>query len=87
MIVTVNLDAPIPMSVQEVAAPCVIIGETKEGRRLVFSPQGSFPDSIGALIQTDKGVRKLLSIELAKANLEDNFLAGAQKDGGTMTGN
>ena len=45
-----------PDWVTEAAAPCVIVGETSQRKSPVFSPDGSFPDSVGALILTDRGI-------------------------------
>jgi hypothetical protein len=56
-----------PEWVTEAAAPCVILGETAKRQSPVFSPDGSLPDSVGALILTDGGVRRLLPEELTKA--------------------
>ena len=56
-----------PEWVTAAAAPCIIVGETRQRSTPVFSADGSLPDSVGALIATDKGVRRLLPEELAKA--------------------
>ena len=56
-----------PEWVTEAAAPCVIVGETSHRKYPIFSPDGSLPDSVGALILTDRGIRRLLPEELAKA--------------------
>jgi hypothetical protein len=49
------------------AAPCLIRGETKRGRVPIFSPDGCLPDKVGALIETERGVRRVQGDELAKA--------------------
>jgi hypothetical protein len=56
-----------PAWVTEAAAPCILVGETVQRRSPVFSPDGSLPDSVGALITTERGIRHLLPEELAKA--------------------
>jgi hypothetical protein len=56
-----------PEWVRSAAAPCVLVGESNLRKTPIFSPDGSLPDSVGALIATDRGVRRLLSEELAKA--------------------
>jgi hypothetical protein len=56
-----------PEWVSEAAAPCLIVGETHLRKTPVFSPDGCFPDSVGALIVTDRGLRRLQGEELAKA--------------------
>jgi hypothetical protein len=45
-----------PDWVTEAPAPCVIVGETRERKSPVFSPDGSLPDSVGALILMDQGI-------------------------------
>ena len=56
-----------PEWVRAAAAPCVLVGEVTVSKTPIFSPDGSLPDSVGALIATDRGVRRLLPAELAKA--------------------
>lgn len=56
-----------PDWVVEPAAPCLLMGETCKRRMLIFSPDGCLPDSVGALIATDREVRRMLGDELAKA--------------------
>ena len=56
-----------PTWVSEAAAPCHILGATVERNCPVFSPDGCLPDSVGALVLMDRGVRRLLAAELGKA--------------------
>ena len=56
-----------PEWITTAAAPCLIRGETKRGRIPIFSPDGCLPDKVGALIETERGVRRVQSDELAKA--------------------
>ena len=39
----------------------------KRGRNPIFSPDGCLPDKVGALIETERGVRQVQGDELAKA--------------------
>jgi hypothetical protein len=52
---------------QEAAAPCIILGELDTHKTPVFSPNGCLPNSVGALIAMDRGVRRVQKEELAKA--------------------
>jgi len=56
-----------PEWIRAAAAPCQIRGETTCGRIPVFSPDGCLPDKVGALIETEQGVRRLQMDELARA--------------------
>ncbi len=56
-----------PEWITAAAAPCLLRGETKRGRIPIFSPDGCLPDRIGALIETERGVRRVQGDELAKA--------------------
>jgi hypothetical protein len=56
-----------PRWVSEAASPCLLLGETVQKKLPVFSPDGCLPDSIGALVHTERGVRRLQSEELGKA--------------------
>jgi hypothetical protein len=53
--------------VVEAAAPCIVVGEVKGGKVPVFSPDECLPDSVGAIMNTDCGIRRLQKEELAKA--------------------
>jgi hypothetical protein len=45
-----------------------LLARLSNGRKTpIFSPDGSLPDFVGALISTDQGLQHLLSEELAKA--------------------
>ena len=56
-----------PEWITAAAAHCLIQGETKRGRNPIFSPDGCLPDKVGALIETERGVRQVQGDELAKA--------------------
>jgi hypothetical protein len=56
-----------PEWVTEAAKPCIIVGETVKRKTPIFSPDGCLPDFSGTLVATDRGVRRLLPEELAKA--------------------
>jgi hypothetical protein len=53
-----------PTWVVEAAAPCLIVGELNKGK---IPPNGCLPDSVRAIMATDRGMRQLLREELAKA--------------------
>ena len=52
--------------VTSAARPCVIVGEMVYRKTPIFSPDGCLPDSVGALLSTKQGIRRLLPEELAK---------------------
>ena len=56
-----------PEWVTSAARPCVIVGELVALKTPIFSPDGCLPDSVGSLLSTDRGIRRLLPEELAKA--------------------
>jgi hypothetical protein len=56
-----------PEWVTNAASPCVIVGELVYRKTPIFSPDGCLPDSVGSLLLTDRGIRRLLPEELAKA--------------------
>lgn len=56
-----------PEWLRDAAAPCLLAGETIKRRLPVFSPDGCLPDSVGTLIETEKGVRRLQAEELSRA--------------------
>ena len=56
-----------PSPVKEAAAPCILLGETNQRRLPVFSPDGCFPDMVGALVAVEGGIRRLQADEMAKA--------------------
>ena len=55
-----------PEWVREVTAPCLILGETKQRKLPIFSPNGCLPDRVGALIGMEWAVRRVQVDELAK---------------------
>lgn len=57
----------LPPWVKDSAFPCQIVGETTRDHRPVFTPKGCLPNSVGALIETSKGVRSLQATELGRA--------------------
>jgi hypothetical protein len=56
-----------PQWITEATAPCVLAGETAKNGLPIFSPDACLPDKVGAFIRVDKGVRRVLIDELAKA--------------------
>jgi hypothetical protein len=56
-----------PEWLRDAAAPCLLAGETIKRKLPVFSPDGCLPDSVGTLIETEKGVRWLQVKELGRA--------------------
>ena len=56
-----------PTWIAEAAAPCRLLGATVDRNCPVFSPEGCLPDSVGTVILTDRGIRRLLLDELGKA--------------------
>ena len=45
-----------PKWIQDAAMPCRILGETKQRRQPVFSPDACLPDKVGALIHMEQGI-------------------------------
>jgi hypothetical protein len=45
-----------PEWIREATSPCLIVGESDKRKIPVFSPDGCLPDSVGALIDTDRGL-------------------------------